>query len=261
MLAVGSRAVAKATRRFLELSGFAYYKSQWMTTSEDPKLSPTVFLIEQLENTVLAAHFHLQNQFQLFVEGTGKIGGHEIAPITVHYAGAFTGYGPLVAGPEGLKYFTLRPVFEQGGLPVKGAGGKMRKGPKRGAEVGPVKVPTVEDLAGQDEVVQDDLIPLADDGLRVVLTTLPPHTAFEEIDGGASQGRFLVVAQGSVIHAGQELTQWESLYLTDDEDIPELRAGAGGAAVLSLFVPPKHPRYLGLEPVGVTAASNARMEA
>ncbi|GAA0333771.1 hypothetical protein GCM10009087_50040 [Sphingomonas oligophenolica] len=259
MVAVGSRSLAEATRSFLEIPGFSYFKSQWMATSEDPALSPTVFLIEQLENTVLAAHFHLQNQFQLFVEGTGKIGSHDIVPLTVHYAGAFTGYGPLVAGSEGLKYFTLRPVFERGGIPVKGAKGKMRKGPKRGAEVGPVRVPTIEDLAGQRDIVHDDLIPIASDGLAVVLSTCPPNATLEEIDGGASQGRFLFVAQGSLIHAGQELRQWESLYLTDDEDYPVLKSGAGGAAVLSLFVPPKHPRYLDPEPDGTATANDAKI--
>lgn len=248
MLATGTRSRAEATRRFLKIPGFAYHKSQWMETGVDPTLSPTVFLIEQGEDTELAAHFHEQNQYQVFVEGSGRIGIHEIAPITVHYAGAYTGYGPLVAGPEGLKYFTLRPVFENGGIPVSEARERMKRGPRRGAAVGPVKVPHVEDLKSLTHATHNDLIVLAEDGLAVRLTALPPHTALDPIAGGVSQGRFVFVAQGGLKHAGAGLTLWESLYLTADEVGPELISGEDGAAVLTLLVPPKSRRYLETEP-------------
>ena len=48
------------------------------------------------------------------VGGGGTMGRHEIAPIMVHYAGAYSGYGPIIAGPEGVKYFTIRAVHEAG---------------------------------------------------------------------------------------------------------------------------------------------------
>src|SRR5678816_3651970 len=98
------------------VDGDTYIKSEWMANvtggSGDAELSPTVFLVEQAPNVSLRTHFHRQNQFQIFVRGSGTIGRHPLGPLMVHYAGAYSGYGPLVAGPEGLAYFTLRTVFE-----------------------------------------------------------------------------------------------------------------------------------------------------
>jgi hypothetical protein len=47
--------------------------------------------------------------------------------VVVHYAGAFTGYGPLIAGPQGITYFTLRPVCESGFIPLAQATCTFRK--------------------------------------------------------------------------------------------------------------------------------------
>ena len=80
-----------------------------MDSGDDPTLSPTVALIEQPAGFEFMPHFHRQNQFQVFVGGSGSLGRHALAPVVVHYAGAYTGYGPLLAGPEGIQYFTLRP--------------------------------------------------------------------------------------------------------------------------------------------------------
>lgn len=88
-----------------------FHKGEWMESGQDPRLSPTVFLVEQPANTTLKTHFHGENQFQVFVRGSGSIGRETISPMTVHYAGAYTGYGPLLSGPEGLFYFTIRAVF------------------------------------------------------------------------------------------------------------------------------------------------------
>ena len=100
------------------VEGDTYLKSDWMDSGDAPELSPTVFLVEQGANVSLRTHFHRNNQFQLFVRGGGAIGPHKLGALTVHYAGAYTGYGPLVADVRGLAYFTLRSVFETGSLTV-----------------------------------------------------------------------------------------------------------------------------------------------
>src|SRR5688572_4110454 len=50
-------------------------------------------------------HFHRVNQFQVVVAGEGLIGKHPLHPGAVHYADAFTPYGPIVAGSAGLSFF------------------------------------------------------------------------------------------------------------------------------------------------------------
>lgn len=53
-------------------------------------------------------HFHPCDQFQLVVGGSGRIGAHAVQPYAVHYARRDTGYGPVVAGAEGLSYLSIR---------------------------------------------------------------------------------------------------------------------------------------------------------
>ena len=75
---------------------------------------PNAYLVCQEPGAVLHPHFHQADQFQVFVAGTGRIGTHEVAAITVHFAAAHSPYGPVVAGPEGLQYLTLRRQFDPG---------------------------------------------------------------------------------------------------------------------------------------------------
>src|SRR5258708_39913544 len=117
------------------VNGDTYIKSEWMANlagdDNDAEFSPTVFLVDQPPNVSLRTHFHRQNQFQIFVRGSGSIGRHKLGPLMVHYASAYTGYGPLVSRPDGLAYFTLRTVFEKGSLTMTQHAPEMKRGPKR----------------------------------------------------------------------------------------------------------------------------------
>ncbi len=81
MIALGSAALAGETRhhRVLE-NGFSFHRSEWMRSDPGPGLSPTVFLVEQPPNVVLAPHFHTQNQFQVIKEGSGTLVSTRWAP-------------------------------------------------------------------------------------------------------------------------------------------------------------------------------------
>lgn len=108
MIAYGTKALGAQRRRAIDVDGDLFHKGEWMDSGQTPGLAPTVFLVEQGADILLQPHFHRQNQFQLFVAGDGTIGSEPIRPITLHYAGAYTGYGPIKSGPGGLKYFTIR---------------------------------------------------------------------------------------------------------------------------------------------------------
>jgi hypothetical protein len=75
---------------------------------------PMAFLVEQDPGDVANAHFHQADQFQVVVAGEGTLGTHAVRPVAVHFAGAFTAYGPIRAGAAGLTYFTLRNGFDPG---------------------------------------------------------------------------------------------------------------------------------------------------
>ena len=84
------------------------------TPDPDPaELSPMAFLVEQDAGSTATAHYHRQDQFQLVVGGHGIMGTHEAKPITVHFSGAHTAYGPIET-EHGIHYFTLRNGFDPG---------------------------------------------------------------------------------------------------------------------------------------------------
>ena len=75
---------------------------------------PMAFLVEQDADAVVGAHYHQADQFQVMVGGSGRLGTHDVAAGAVHFAGAWSPYGPLAAGGDGLHYFTLRNGWDPG---------------------------------------------------------------------------------------------------------------------------------------------------
>ncbi|WP_326537883.1 hypothetical protein [Pseudorhodoferax sp.] len=243
MSSVGTRQHGASKRRAITAMGVPFHKSEWMESGDDPLRSPTISLIEQAPNSTLGTHFHRQNQFQLFVHGGGSIGRDTLAPLTVHYAGAYTGYGPLVAGDEGIHYFTIRPVCEAGAIPVDQAREQMVRGPKRHAQAGPVACTPPEALAALRQASSEEVIAVADDGLGARVHRLPPHAPLDLAVPAATDCSFAVVLGGSLQHAERTLQRWESLAWWADETPPVLQAGPQGAELILLFTPPKAQAY------------------
>lgn len=244
MIYIGTEASHRAKRRPLRLAnGTDYFKGEYLQTPEDPRLSPQAFLVEQAPNTTILAHFHRQNQFQVVVAGSGSIGRHELEPTTVHYAGAYTGYGPLVAGPQGLTYFTLRFVTENGANFLPEARPDLVRGPKRHFTSAPL--PNLGEAAlKQLTVIEvDEIQPREDDALAVIRYRLPPNARAATLDPTGSAGQFFLVIGGELDHQGTRLNRWENLFVSADEPAYTLAAGAAGAEVLLLQYPPKADIY------------------
>lgn len=247
MIAVGKRSTSEETRRPRPYpSGEIAYKAEWMKNGEDPRFSPTVFLYEQPGNTTLSAHFHHNNQFQIIIDGEGKLGARKVAAVVVHYAGAYTAYGPLVAGNAGLKYFTLRTVHEAGAVRVADAqAGRAEwpKGPVRQATSSPIAITPVADLEGLAAPRVEVLIPLNDDGLEVRSVELPPHAPLDAVDPHSAAGIFLFVLSGNLQGELGKFEGYESVFLTADEAFPLLTAGDSGCHLLTLAMPKRDPAF------------------
>ena len=243
MIRLGTRTNGELSRRTIPVLDDSYFKAEWMESGTDPSLSPTVALIEQPPNSVLVPHFHRQNQFQLFVDGSGSIGPTALSPLTIHYAGAYTGYGPVVAGPEGFKYFTMRSVSETGLVPISDAREKMLRGPKRHAQCGPIDISSEAVLLALTDVKSEALIPLADDGLGAEVIHLPGALKLLPQRLAASAGFFLVVLAGTLIYADAQLGAFENVFVSADEILPVFAAGKGGLQVLVLHLPRKESVY------------------
>jgi hypothetical protein len=243
MILVGSAALGKQRRRVVKVKDDVFYKSEWLEAGEDPELSPTMFLVEQAPNVSLQSHFHSQNQFQLFVQGSGQIGNHSITPITVHYAGAYTGYGPLIAGAEGVFYFTIRSVFETGAFYMPESRSNMARGPKRHLTSDAAAPIDTAALAALKHVAVQDLIPLQPDFIAAQLIRIPPGGTATGIDPKGSAGQFFVVTGGALVHKSGQLNRWEPIFASADEPRLSLRAGPGGAEVVLLQLPVKAAEY------------------
>jgi hypothetical protein len=242
MIAIGRKALADVRRRPIPVANDTFHKGEWMETGTDPRLSPTVFLAEQPPDCELLTHFHRQNQFQLFVDGTGTIGREQIGPVTVHYAGAYTGYGPLLSGPAGLKYFTIRSVFDTGFIPATEAREKMVRGPKRHAQARLGEPWSVERLSALHAPQVQWALP-EDMGLGAVHVRLPAGAAFVLEAIHDSHGQFVFVLAGSAAVQGAELAPWESAFATADERDVSVVAGTQGAELVVLHMPVTQPEY------------------
>lgn len=243
MISFGSRPHSESRRRPLNMMDGIFYKGEWMENGEDSLYSPTVFLAEQPPNCELAPHFHRENQFQLFVEGEGTIGQKRLGPVTVHYAGAYTGYGPIVSGNTWLKYFTIRSVFDTGLTLITEWRGKMIRGPKRHAEASAGQPWTAEQLAALQSIQHKTVI-AADAGLGAELFRLPPDSAQQLLPIASSVGQFIFVLGGTALVEGTTLSLWESAFLPAPDGEVSIVAGSQGAEVIALHMPETAEPYL-----------------
>src|SRR5215212_5024556 len=102
----------KASRVRRDVEGGALQRTSFIESPEAD--APQAFMVEYDPNRVSRAHFHAVDQFQIIVDGKGRIGRHELTPYSVHFARAFTPYGPLVASGEGMTFLTLRRSRDAG---------------------------------------------------------------------------------------------------------------------------------------------------
>ena len=77
-------------------------------------LYPMAFLVEKEAAAVVHPHFHQADQYQVIVQGSGRLGVHDVASVAVHYTDAYSAYGPIVAADEGVAWFTLRNAWDPG---------------------------------------------------------------------------------------------------------------------------------------------------
>ena len=187
---------------------------------EPGKIYPMAFLVEQDAGAVVGAHYHQADQFQVIVAGSGRLGHHEVAPGAVHFAGAWSAYGPLAAGRDGLQYFTLRNGWDPGArymeLPQNRSA--LRARPRRHRE-----------SLGTSAVAADGLF-----ANRLVLTAGQPVTG---IDPARGAGQFWLVLSGHLMADDAALPANSCVFIAPDELPFKAVAGPDGVALLLLQSP------------------------
>ena len=230
---------ARATKKALRKDTFEGYVTDFIATHEARQAGAQVFLVEQDPNWVTPPHFHLEHQFQIVIAGEGAIGRHAVAPLTVHYAAPQTGYGPIVAGPQGVSYLTLRVSGDTGAwyLHKPGSRERLEAGRKpeqqHGAPAGAIDADALARLAATSLTT---LIAPRVDGLAAHLVRMGPRAEFALPAEHAHGGRYYVVTQGA-IDAGGADSQGLFVLHASAEESPAIRSGPAGAELLVLQFP------------------------
>ena len=232
-------------RRGTAADGVSFWHTLYLGTSRynmppgtpDPapdSLFPMAFLVEQDPGSTANAHYHQQDQFQLVVAGHGTLGLHEIRPVTVHFTGAHTAYGPIRASrQDGVAYFTLRNGFDPGArfmtIPENRIALRTVQDRRhREAVAGPLTAPTApaETLLGPEA-----------DGMTAWRYALPPGTAITGPDPTLGRGQYWVVTAGSLTHADSALPAMSCAFVYPDDPAFQATAGTHGAEVIAMQFP------------------------
>jgi hypothetical protein len=236
MIRTGTLERARIERRHLVLpNGTGYWRNGLIASPPEDSVSPQAFLVEQDANTVIEPHFHTENEFQVMVAGSGSLGRHAVEPVSVHYAGAHTGYGPICAGNDGLSYFTLRARMDPGAQFLPGARDKMQRVPKRHL-MGVLPPSPASDLARRSRPEIITVLEPQPDGIAAWMQRLPPEgrAAMPAHPGGE---RFLLVIGGALDLYGERLPRFATVFVSAEEPAPPLHAGGEGLEALVLQFP------------------------
>jgi hypothetical protein len=236
VILVNSREGAEATRRRyvtgdgLESSVVRYFGLTPSAASRAPAnvgaLYPVAFRVEQDPETVSEPHFHQANQFQVFVEGDGFLGKTPVRPVTIQFAQAYTPYGPIVAGKNGVVYMTLRNGWDPGALYMPGAREQLKAFGKKPRHV-----------VASTDAGSEVLIAPQEDGLGAWIRRIAPQASFTGPDPSSGGGQYWVCIAGEDVNPTNPMQRQSCAFLTPDEPARTATAGKGGLEVLVLQFP------------------------
>ncbi|HBK05068.1 MAG TPA: hypothetical protein DDZ81_04305 [Acetobacteraceae bacterium] len=246
MTLIASAETARSNRRRgTAADGVTFWHTLYLGTTRynmepgtpDPEadaLFPMAFLVEQDPGTTANSHYHQQDQFQLVVGGYGTLGLHEIRPVTVHFTGAHTAYGPIKASAdEGVWYFTLRNGFDPGArfmtMPENRIALRTIPNRKhREAVAGPLEHPTApsETLLGPDP-----------DGMTAWRYTVEPGQPLTGPAPAQGRGQYWVVTNGSLICNDEALAKLSCAFVYPEDPAFQAKAGPRGAEVVAMQFP------------------------
>jgi hypothetical protein len=197
---------------------------------------PNCKLIEQEPHTVIRAHFHIVNQFQVVVAGEGTFGRFVGRPISVQYSGAYTGYGPITASAKGLHYMVFRSGIDHEARYMPESRDRLRGAPRH-KMAGPV-APFTSDGSGNPLMLAErTVLEREADGMAASLIWLPPNSNFTGSAPLGGGGQFHYIVSGTACFNGQELKDGAVVHIGTDEGPANFIAGASGTELLFMQFP------------------------
>jgi len=197
---------------------------------------PQAFRLDLNAHQKLDSHFHIVDQFQVFIAGSGTIGRDRVHLVTVHYADHHTGYGPLIATEQGLSYLTLRSKTDAGlvYLTTPNIREKLRPTKRRHRTSEAVALSIEPVLRNRIELTVDTVLEEqpGDDGMNVKVFRLGPNMSTETTDPASGGGQYLIVLNGSLIHEGHVYKPYSLVFLRATDATPTILAGEDGLELM-----------------------------
>ena len=217
-----SNVYADATRGKVRGGLNGSWNSNYIGT-KDSGQGPHCFIVEGDPGFVIKPHFHGVNQFQVCAGGSGMLGKSPLTPGVLHYADAYTPYGPLVASDRGLTFFTLRQMAQTGTHYVPGAKKEEKKAPT-GRNLVTRAEPERRGTSGVRHLIDQA------DGVHVIELAGAAHEMLPDPDGLVKHGSaYVVVFAGSITVEGRDYPERSVLFVPEGERVPALACGPDGA--------------------------------
>jgi hypothetical protein len=213
--------------------------------SDVPTEDLQAFRIDMSAHMVLDPHLHIVDQFQVFIDGAGKIGPNRAEIVTAHYADHHTAYGPLVAGPQGMSYLTLRPKTDAGMIKVASPDIRSHLQPtkRRHRTSEPVTLSIEPVMQHLEEVVVESIFEEkpGDDGMGVLVYRLGQGMSVTGPSTEGTGGYYVIVMNGAISVGEGILGPWSLVFVSPGELPPTVVAGDQGAEVMVTIFPARDP--------------------
>src|ERR1700679_1555656 len=189
-------------------------------------LYPMAFLVEKEAGAVVHPHFHQADQYQVVVQGSGRLGVHHISRVAVHYTDAYSAYGPIVAADEGVAWFTLRNAWDPGARYMPEHRRQLREAraryQHREATCGPLPPLSDAELASLTASTGGAVIAETPDGLGTWRYTVPANGSITGPAPSSGGGQFWLVSAGSAKIQSGALLPVQSCVFVAPEDASAL---------------------------------------
>ena len=236
---LNSRKLVTSPGSGLQHWGAQFFGPRYATT--ETSSAPQSLMTDMSPNETILPHFHGTTQFQVFTAGAGKMGRHDVQPLVVQFKDHHTAYGPVVAGPQGLRFFAMRMHTANSGpvyLDKPGYREKLKPSQRRNLISPPVVLSTDLVLETRKDIAWDRVYPEQyADGMDAHILRLGAGMRAAGPDPRIAGGVYLFVVNGSMDREEEELPLWSMVAIETNEEPLEIRAGAKGLEVLVLQFP------------------------
>ncbi len=226
----------KANRIKRELPVGQGWRTNFLTHPDgtDVTEEPMGFLVEGNHERVIRPHFHENDQFQVVVSGGGVLGKHKLSIHAVHFSRAYTPYGPINFGAEGLGFLTLRARKDPGAQYLPAQRDKLVGVENRN----PWQVTEAPDFTRSGDVSLKPFSQIKDErGLAAYSLSMQAGATATLPDPSQTGGQHIIVTKGSLSYIGREYKGLAVAFVKPHEGAWQIAAGAEGLEAIVLNYP------------------------